>query len=269
MPRAGGGEYSALSVREVLEKGVDRLDQHRVTPSAVRRLSSLVSRPTALNILRVFIDGEGNHGNHLGIVLDGGAIPEGVRLEFARVLGLSETVFVDDIASAALQLFTPATELPFAGHPLIGAAWALGRHTGTMPDHLLPPAGKVASWTEGKVVWVRGFLQHTPPWWHEKLAFPRDIAELSGPLDQCQDAAQLWAWIDEPAGTVRARVFASRYLVKEDEACGSAAMRLAATLGREILIIHGEGSLIHARPRAPGMAEVGGLVSSDFTVLLG
>ena len=46
----------------------------------------------------------------------------------------------------------------------------------------------------------------------------------------------------------------------EDEATGSAAMRLAAQLGRAIEIRQGRGSVIHARPLADGRVEIGGRV---------
>jgi predicted PhzF superfamily epimerase YddE/YHI9 len=78
-----------------------------------------------------------------------------------------------------------------------------------------------------------------------------------------QDADQFWAWIDQQAGIVRARVFAARYGVPQDEACGSASMLLAARLGRAITIRHGSGSLVQASPAANGMADVGGRVIAD------
>ena len=78
-----------------------------------------------------------------------------------------------------------------------------------------------------------------------------------------QDADQFWAWIDEQAGTVRARVFAARYGVPQDEACGSASMLLAAQLGRAITIQHGRGSVVQASPATNGMADLGGRVVWD------
>jgi predicted PhzF superfamily epimerase YddE/YHI9 len=61
-------------------------------------------------------------------------------------------------------------------------------------------------------------------------------------------------------------VFAARYGIAEDEACGSASMRLAAALGRELTLYHGNGSIIHARPGPPGTAEIGGRVVSDGAI---
>lgn len=54
----------------------------------------------------------------------------------AREFNLSETVFVlppaDPVNSARLRIFTPGRELPFAGHPTVGAACVLGL-TGVVP----------------------------------------------------------------------------------------------------------------------------------------
>ena len=72
----------------------------------------------------------------------------------------------------------------------------------------------------------------------------------------------VWAWLDEPARRVRARMFAPAFGIREDEATGSAAMRLTAELGRDLEIVQGEGSLLHTHVRYLGQqVEVGGLVS--------
>jgi predicted PhzF superfamily epimerase YddE/YHI9 len=218
---------------------------------------------SSVEVLRVFCDESGAFGNPLGVVLDGGAVPEEQRQPLATELGYSETVFVDDVATARVRIFTPGTEIPFAGHPMVGTAWLLARHTDRQPSVLRPPAGEVPTWAEGEQVWVRGPLRGTPPWWHERLASAEEVAELRGRLAEDQDATQLWAWEDEPAGRVRARVFAERFAIREDEACGSASMRLAAALGRRLVIRHGEGSLVLARPGPPGTADVGGRVVTD------
>ncbi|HYH93881.1 MAG TPA: PhzF family phenazine biosynthesis protein, partial [Candidatus Saccharimonadales bacterium] len=82
---------------------------------------------TELHVLRVFLDPEGRGGNALGVFLDGGAIDPTERLAVAAELGFSETVFVESIDLAArrasVRIFTPGTELAFAGHPTVGTAW--------------------------------------------------------------------------------------------------------------------------------------------------
>jgi PhzF family phenazine biosynthesis protein len=80
----------------------------------------------AVEVLRVFTDDQNRHGNPLGVVLDGPAIPDPQqRQKLAAALGFSETIFIDGVEDGRLRIFTPATELPFAGHPAIGAAWML------------------------------------------------------------------------------------------------------------------------------------------------
>ena len=62
-----------------------------------------------------------------------------------------------------------------------------------------------------------------------------------------------WAWIDEAAGTIRARSFVPAAGIAEDEATGSAALALCARLGRPIAIHQGHGSVLRqpaARRRA-------------------
>jgi len=73
----------------------------------------------------------------------------------------------------------------------------------------------------------------------------------------------IWAWRDEPDGVIRARVFVPQGGIAEDEATGSAALRLAAAVGRPIEIRQGRGSVLYARPLASGLAEVGGRVELE------
>ena len=70
-------------------------------------------------------------GNPLGVVLNADGLPTGLMQSIARELGLSETVFVqkatNPTASARIRIFTPAIELPFAGHPTIGTGILLAQ----------------------------------------------------------------------------------------------------------------------------------------------
>lgn len=60
----------------------------------------------------------------LGVV-DAAAVPPAARQAVATGLGYSETVFVDlpetGCSTAHAHIYTPATELAFAGHPTVGA----------------------------------------------------------------------------------------------------------------------------------------------------
>jgi trans-2,3-dihydro-3-hydroxyanthranilate isomerase len=68
-------------------------------------------------------------GNALCVVLDGCA--EDRMQAIAREVNLSETTFPTVLGPASYRnrIFTPAAELPFAGHPSLGTAWALGPNT--------------------------------------------------------------------------------------------------------------------------------------------
>lgn len=65
-------------------------------------------------------------GNALCVVLD--PCPEPVMAAIAREVNLSETTFptVTGDRRYEMRIFTPSTELPFAGHPSLGTAWVLG-----------------------------------------------------------------------------------------------------------------------------------------------
>ena len=74
-------------------------------------------------------------GNPLAIVYGAGPLEQAQLQSLAREFNLSETTFPlppndDDVAAGAdyrVRIFTPATEIPFAGHPTLGTAWALAR----------------------------------------------------------------------------------------------------------------------------------------------
>jgi trans-2,3-dihydro-3-hydroxyanthranilate isomerase len=65
-------------------------------------------------------------GNPLAVVLDSAGLDDSRMQQIAREFNLAETVFVREpknpINTASLRIFTPGRELPFAGHPTIGAA---------------------------------------------------------------------------------------------------------------------------------------------------
>jgi predicted PhzF superfamily epimerase YddE/YHI9 len=219
-----------------------------------------------LHVLRVFCDDAGRHGNPLGVFLDGAEVPPERRQAVANDLGFSETVFVDDRASAAMRIFTPGLELPFAGHPSVGTAWLLAREGETVAA-LRPPAGEVPVRCEGGgddgLTFVSARAEWSPPWTLVEYQDPDAVAGFSEPPDGRQDEVYVWAWIDEPAGSVRSRCWSIADGVGEDEATGSAAIMLAEATGRELLIRQGEGSLLRARPLGDGWAEVGGRVVLD------
>jgi predicted PhzF superfamily epimerase YddE/YHI9 len=209
----------------------------------------------------VFCGPGGSEGNPLGVFLDGGEVPPERRQAMAAQLGLSETVFVDDAAAGEIRIFTPAAELNFAGHPTVGTAWLLARERAPV-DVLRPPAGEVPARLEGELSFVVGRPEWGPQYEWSALGSPEEVDALAG-APEGVGLAGAWAWIDEDEGVARVRVFPLEIGIAEDEATGSAAIQLAAMLGRPIDIRQGRGSRIAARPAGGGRVEIGGLSVVD------
>ena len=83
------------------------------------------------------------HGNPIPVVLDAAGLSDAQMAAIAREFNTIETTFVlppaDPAHTAHVRIFTPAREIPFAGHPNIGTAFVLarehlaqGRHTERM-----------------------------------------------------------------------------------------------------------------------------------------
>ena len=213
---------------------------------------------TRLHVLRVFIGPDGRGGNPLGVFLDGAAIALDRRQAVAVDLGFSETVFVDDAAEGAIGIFTPGRELPFAGHPTVGTGW-LFRETGAPATTLRPPAGDVPFRHDAERTWIRA----RPEWVHpirvEELATVAEV-EHAVPQSMGDPGRYVWSWIDEPAGVLRSRYFATDVGILEDEATGAAAVLMGHLIGRPITIRQGVGSEILVRPQPDGTIEIGGRV---------
>lgn len=213
-----------------------------------------------LHVLRVFVNEDGEWGNRLGIFLDGKQIPERERQSIAAELGFSETVFVDDRARGALRIYTPALELPFAGHPLVGTAWLLARE-GQPAAVLRPPAGEVGARGVEDEAYVAAPSAWAPVFEYRCFGSPAELREL--PPSPYSLNTYAWSWIDEDAGTIRARSFVPEAGIAEDEATGSAALALCAQLDRPVTIHQGRGSVLICRPLDDGRVEVGGRVILD------
>jgi predicted PhzF superfamily epimerase YddE/YHI9 len=216
-------------------------------------------RVPSYQLLNVFTAEDGSHGNPLGVFLYGSGFPDAQeRQRVAADLGYSETVFVDDAATGELHIFTPASELPLAGHPLVGTAWLIAREHGSC-DLLRPPAGDVPTWQDGDVRWIRARPEWAPEMELRQYDTAAEVEALDGPPDDL-GFVDCWAWIDEQAGVLRSRVFVSDEGIPEDEATGAAALRIGAALARPLEIRQGKGSLLLARPGPDGTIEVGGRV---------
>ena len=76
--------------------------------------------------LDVFADQPGA-GNPLGVIVDAEGLDGAAMQAIATWTNLSETIFLlppEPGADYRVRIFTPGRELPFAGHPSVGAAWA-------------------------------------------------------------------------------------------------------------------------------------------------
>ncbi|MEX1170808.1 MAG: PhzF family phenazine biosynthesis protein [Chloroflexota bacterium] len=214
---------------------------------------------TRLHVLRVFLGPDGAGGNPLGVFLDGRAIAPERRLQVAHELGFSETVYVDDVddASARIAIFTPGTELPFAGHPTVGTAWLLtqvGRPVATL--HVR--AGDVVTWQDGDRSWIRA----RAGWVHRleirQFATPAEVDALR-PGTLGDPGLYAWAWEDEAVGRLRSRYFPTDLGIVEDEATGAVAVVMGDRLGRPLTIRQGVGSELVVRPNpVAGTVDVGG-----------
>jgi trans-2,3-dihydro-3-hydroxyanthranilate isomerase len=76
-------------------------------------------------------------GNPLAVFPEAEGLSDEEMQSIAREMNLSETVFVlpsnDERALRRLRIFTPATEIPMAGHPVVGTWNALAREEGIVP----------------------------------------------------------------------------------------------------------------------------------------
>ncbi len=258
-------------------------------------------------VVRVFTRGaEG--GNPLGVVTDCSGLSSPDMQAIAAELGFSETVFLSwrslDEPPLA-RIFTPRAELPFAGHPLVGACWVLSVIGPGQVTTLRCGIGDVSLEMEGDVAWVETALDQRVetlndpravskerglpparsarrvmmpiPYLLLELNEPSEVASIvldSGTLDQ-GDLLYVCAW--ESRHAVKARFFAPGVGVPEDPATGNAAVALAAVLqargepsGR--LTVNqgdevGSPSTIHLTWRE-GQARIGGTVQMDEVLVL-
>jgi predicted PhzF superfamily epimerase YddE/YHI9 len=213
-----------------------------------------------VDVVAVFADRNGAFGNPLGLVRSSSET-HGREQQIATALGFSETVFVDEILErggrvARIRIFTPASELPFAGHPCVGAAWWLAEQ-GLPVSTLQVEAGDVSVRYDGDIVWITGRASWAPVFeWH-RLDTPAEVEALeAGAFTEGKHYA--WAWVDEAAGHLRSRMFAPAIGVLEDEATGAAAVRLTALLERDLAIDQGAGSRLLTRHLGGEEVAVGG-----------
>jgi trans-2,3-dihydro-3-hydroxyanthranilate isomerase len=106
--------------------------------------------------------GQALAGNPLAVVHDCDGLDTAAMQAIAREFNISETVFVlppdDPVNTAKIRIFTPGAELPFAGHPTVGAAVILAT---TRASELIGGAGVVIA-LEEKVGLVKVEVSRRP-----------------------------------------------------------------------------------------------------------
>ncbi len=211
-------------------------------------------------------------GNPVAVFLDGEGLSTETMQSIARELNLSETVFLlpgqpgADGHHHRARIFTPAVELPFAGHPVLGTAFVVAKRQSIETVRLLTGMGVVSvamSRRSGALVFGE-MVQPLPAW----SAFERPV-ELLGALGverselpievydngprhtfvALPDAAAVAALAPDLGalaklgevgvscfavadGHVKTRMFAPGLGVAEDPATGSAAGPLSVHLAR-------------------------------------
>lgn len=220
-------------------------------------------------------------GNPVAVFTDARDLNELEMRALARELNLSESVFVLPPAEgghARIRIFTPATELPFAGHPVLGTAFVLGAplqlgvialetRVGVVPIELTrDDSGRIVSGRmEQPVPAVRpydraeallaalGVSGSGLPVEHYDLGPGQVYVELGGPDDVAAVSPDLGALAGHPVGANtfawagdrwKTRNFAPGIGIPEDPATGSAAGPLAYHLARHGRIAWGEEIVI-------------------------
>jgi predicted PhzF superfamily epimerase YddE/YHI9 len=222
-----------------------------------------------VTVLRVFTDADGNFGNPLGVV-DARQADPADRQRIATELGYSETIFVDvpesGASTAVAHIFTPTVELPFAGHPTVGASWWL-KDCGTPVKTLQVPAGVVQveyqSLPDGEFTVISARADWAPDFSFYDLS---SVDEVLGadPDDYPDDVEHyVWAWVNRDEGSIRSRMFAGHLGIPEDEATGAAAVRITDYLSRDLAITQGKGSQIRTFWSPEGWVKVAGRVVDD------
>jgi trans-2,3-dihydro-3-hydroxyanthranilate isomerase len=215
-------------------------------------------------------------GNQLAVFTDARDLTSEEMQAIARELNLSESVFVFPPESGGhvrIRIFTPALELPFAGHPILGSAFVLGGPLQLVEIRLETGAGIVPVTLEregARIVFGR-MSQPIPSWrpfereaellaalgvegselpvevydlgpTHVYVALPNEAAVAAlRPDFQALLPLEVGANCFAGSGTRwKTRMFAPSHGVNEDPATGSAAGPLAVHLARHGRIAFGE-----------------------------
>jgi trans-2,3-dihydro-3-hydroxyanthranilate isomerase len=226
-------------------------------------------------LLDVFTDAP-LEGNQLAVFTDARGMDERDMQRLALELRLSESVFLlppERGGDARARIFTPASELPFAGHPVLGAAVLVGRALGSSAVTLETGGGPVEVRLKLAGRAASGWMRQPLPTWEPLADAPALLAALgversllpvdvytNGPrhayvqLESEREVAALapdmvaLAALDGvlancfagSGGHWKTRMFAPALGVPEDPATGSAAGPLALHLSRHGRVAFGQ-----------------------------
>jgi trans-2,3-dihydro-3-hydroxyanthranilate isomerase len=147
----------------------------------------------AYRIVNVFTRGGALTGNPLAVFEDGRGLDDATMQALALQMNLSETTFIlpSDKATARVRIFTPAYEMPFAGHPTLGTAHVV-RALQSAGDalRLEMKAGVIPVQARGD----RWTLQANPPKWREITESKAELAAMLGL--EAADIADRPLWVD-------------------------------------------------------------------------
>lgn len=151
-------------------------------------------------------------------------------------------------------------ELDFAGTSALGVAWLLTKLRHHPITTMKSRGTDIAVSQDGELTWVRASLTIMPPWHHQQLKNVEEVERITLQETGSWQHRMVWAWMDEARGLAQARTFASDWDIPEAQGNGSGSMMLAASVNKSIEIIHGEGSVIFAKPAPNNCADIGGYV---------
>jgi trans-2,3-dihydro-3-hydroxyanthranilate isomerase len=209
-------------------------------------------------------------GNPLAVVFDGESLARDQMQALAREFHLSETVFVlppeAPEATYRVRIFTPEVELPFAGHPSVGAAVTAGRRAGRGAGKVVQECAvgllPITVYDDGSATLTGGPPSVGPPLDPAPLLAMAGLAadDLAGPAPRLAGCGVDYPYLsvhpdavyravgdpaagraagyghilvfnwDPATATAHARMFAPGMGVAEDPATGSAALGLGVWL---------------------------------------
>ncbi len=148
--------------------------------------------------------GDGLSGNPLAVVHDAEELGEETLAAFARWTNLSETTFLlpptRPGADYRVRIFTPAGELPFAGHPTLGTAhaWLEAGGVPARDDVVVQEcaAGLVPVRREPRLAFA------APPLLRSGEVAPQDRSRVLAALGLREDDVVAMAWVDNGPGWI-------------------------------------------------------------------